>query len=321
MNILITGAAGFVGSHVVRFLLKNTDWNVIALVRMQRAGDLKRLENTMNNKRLQIIWHDMNDRLDVIHHYLPTLDYCINIAADSHVDYSIQNPRLVYLNNTRSVINLLEYLRFYQPTVKKVIQYSTDEVYGDVDEDYDCLETDALNPKNPYSASKAAGDMVAISYVNTYKMPIIITRTMNMFGEMQNPEKMIPKCIKHIRENERMPIHQIHGYIGTRHWLYVDESADSLFFLLQSDIKNEIYNIKGTIELNNLEIAKAIAQIMRKKLRFKMVDITKFRPGYDRRYTVNDNKIRKLGWKPKGIFKKQLEKTIKWYLKNPIWLT
>jgi len=325
MKCLLTGVAGFVGSHVLDYLLENTDWEIVANVRMKRTGDMQRIKYISEkhkdfDKRVKILWHDLRDPLKSVHRHIGDLDYIVHMAADSHVDDSINRPVEVCTNNYISTLNMLEYARHYQPNLKKFIQYSTDEVYGAAGLDMAFVESDKRRAGNPYSASKLAGEALADAWVNTYGLPIIISRTMNMYGQMQDPEKMIPKTMKFIAEGKVMTIHGSLGDIGSRFWLHAKSSASAIAFLLESPVYGEDFNVPGNIELDNLEIAEKVAGYMGKKLDYKFIESNSIRPGYDRRYSVNGDKIRDLGWENPYEFEDMLKDTVDWTMKHKEWL-
>lgn len=330
MRLAISGMSGFIGSHLWEHTMKTTDWDVVGLVKMDRAGDLNRIEETLLDhpewrKRTKVVRHDLNDSLNTVHKHIGKLDYIAHLAACSHVDTSIKDPVGVFTNNARSTVQMLEYARVHQPDLKKFIYFSTDEVYGPAPEDYDFKEGDNLRPSNPYSAGKAAGEMITIAYGVTYGLPYLITNTMNVFGERQDPEKLIPKCMKFIQNGEPMTIHGLPGNVGKRHWLHARNAADATLFLLQSDVVREKVHIVGDIEMDNLQMFKLIAKAMGKDevvegKDYTHVDFHSTRPGHDSRYSLDGTKLASLGWKAPLDFEKSLEKTVKWTLENPGWI-
>jgi len=251
------------------------------------------------------------------------LDFIVHMAADSHVDDSILRPVDVFTNNAVSSANILDYARKYQPKLKKFIYYSTDEVYGDADEGFEFTENDTLNPRNPYSAGKAAGEMAANAYRETYGMPVLIMRTENMFGERQDPEKFVPKIVGHILRGEAVPVHYTGDNIvvfGKRHWLYAKNSADAILFMLKCGDRIERVNVGSDVELNNLEMARKVADIIGKELVYESVKAHSIRPGYDKRYSIDYSLIKELGWVPPYTFDEALEKTVKFSVENPAWV-
>lgn len=329
-KLAITGMAGFVGSHLWEHTMKTTDWEVVGLVKMDRAGDLNRIQETLNDhpewaNRTTIVRHDLNDSLDVVHKHIGELDYIAHLAACSHVDTSIVDPVGVFTNNARSTVQMLEYARIHQPNLKKFIYFSTDEVYGPAPAGYDYTEDDKLRPSNPYSAGKAAGEMITMAYGKTYNFPYLITNTMNIFGERQDPEKLIPKCMKFIREGKPMTIHGTPGNVGKRHWLHARNAADAVIFLLKHDIIQDKVHIVGDVEMDNLQMFKLIAKSMGKESLeegkdFVYVDFHSTRPGHDSRYAMSGKKLASLGWVAPVQFEDSLKRTVEWTLKRPQWV-
>lgn len=332
-KILITGSAGFVGSHIVEHLLINTDWIIIGIDSFKHKGDSLRItdSNESKNNRYQVYYCDLNAPIskrlkDKIGH----IDYILNVASESHVDRSIEEPVTFIQNNVNLILNILEYCREVKP--EKFIQISTDEVYGAAIEPYKHEEWDIHLPSNPYSASKSAQEQICISYWRTYNVPLIITNTMNMFGERQDIEKFIPKVIRMVYNGEVVPIHGTTSYIGKRHYLHARNLADALLFIIKNvkvkkyyDIEDRIvlperFNIAGDVEVDNLELAKIISNIMNKELKYELIDFHSARPGHDRRYALDNSKIKSYGWECPISFEKSLNKTIQWTLENREWM-
>jgi dTDP-glucose 4,6-dehydratase len=251
------------------------------------------------------------------------------MASESHVDRSISSPVPFVENNVGIGLSMLEYARVVKPKV--FVQVSTDEVYGPMIGFKRHEEWDRLIPSNPYSASKAAQEMLAISYWRTYKLPVVITNTVNNFGERQDVEKFIPTVIKHILEGLPVPIHGKRGNIGSRFWLHARNHADAIMFILKNlvptlysgDEKSLVpdrYNITSDDELNNLDLAKMIAAHLKKKLKYRLIDFHTSRPGHDMKYGISGNLLRKRGWKQPVTFEASLFKTIDWTIEHPEWL-
>jgi dTDP-glucose 4,6-dehydratase len=329
-RLAITGMSGFIGSHLWEHTMKTTDWDVVGLVKMDRAGDLNRIQETLNDhpewaSRTKIVRHDLNDSLNSVHKHIGEVDYIAHLAACSHVDTSIADPVGVFCNNARSTAQILEYARVYQPNLKKFIYFSTDEVYGPAPEGYDFTEEDKLRPSNPYSAGKAAGEMITMAYGKTYDFPYLITNTMNVFGERQDPEKLIPKCMKTIQEGRVMTIHGTKGNVGKRHWLHARNAADAVLFLLQNPIVKNKVHIVGDIEMDNLQMFKLVSKYMGKDSvvegkDFCYLDFHSTRPGHDSRYAMSGHKLAKLGWVAPVGFEESIKRVVEWTKSHPEWL-
>ena len=331
MRVLYTGVAGFVGSHLLEHTMKTTDWEVVALVKMDRAGDLNRIEEILQDhpewrERVSIARHDLNDSLESVHKHIGEVDYIAHLAACSHVDTSIKEPVSVFCNNARSTAQVLEYARVKQPGLKKFLYFSTDEVYGPAPEGYDFTEDDKLHPSNPYSAGKAAGEMITMAYGKTYGLPFLITNTMNIFGERQDPEKLIPRSMQYLVKGEPMTIHGTKGNVGKRHWLHARNAADAVIFLLKHEIVNDKVHIVGDIEMDNLQMFELIAKVMGKGglkegKDYVYVDFHSTRPGHDSRYAMSGKKLASLGWVAPVKFEESLERTVKWTMERPQWVS
>ena len=327
MRILVTGGCGFMGSHFVKYLLKNTDWHIVVLDRIDVAGSLSRLnelkEYKKNKHRVTFVWHDLKSPLNtLICNQIGHVDYIFHLAASSHVDRSIQDPMSFVMDNVVGTCNILEYARWHYDGLKRFFYFSTDEVFGST-HNGKFKEWDRYKSGNPYSASKAGGEELALAYHNTYNIPVIITHCMNIFGERQHPEKFIPKAISHILRGDTLPIYaDITGTIsGTRNYVYVDTVSEALMFLVLNGEIGEKYNIEGTIEVSNLEMAENIAYILGYELHTRMIASDKVRPGNDFAYGIDGSKMRAMGFNPKISFPRTLRRVVNSYIKNPQWLT
>ena len=314
MKILITGGAGFIGSCFIRYILKKySNYKIINLDLLTYCGNLLNLKDIERNPNYEFIKGDIANKT-LIKKIIKQVDYIINFAAQSHVDNSIKTPEIFYKTNVLGTLNLLENTK--NSKIKKFIQISTDEVYGSIENGY-FDEKSPLSPNNPYAASKAAADLLAISYFKTYKTPIIITRSSNNFGEYQYPEKLIPFFIKKLLNNEKIPIYG-NGQ-NVRDWLYVYDHCRAIDAILHYGKIGEIYNISAHNEKTNLEITKFILDTLKKDETY--INYVKDRPAHDKRYAISTEKITKeLNWQPKYKFEEAFERTIKWYVNNQNWI-
>jgi len=326
-KILLTGSCGFVGHHFVEHFLKETDCDIIVLDKLNYAAqgfDRLRDIESFDNKRVKIFAVDLGMEIsDGVRQEIGEVDYIINLASESHVDNSISNPISFVQNNINLMLNMLGWARTLK-TLKKFVQFSTDEIFGTAPLDVDYKEEDRFNSGNPYSASKAGQECLCMAYSNTYKLPIIITRSMNIIGERQHPEKFIPMCIRKIFNGEVITIHADATKMkaGTRFYIHARNVAKAIHFLLTNNVElldridaaKGKFNIVGEKELDNLTLAQMIADYMGKPLKYEMVDFHSERPGHDLRYSLSGEKLKSLGF----VFPKNLEeslyKTIDWYL-------
>lgn len=328
-KIVITGSAGFIGMHLVKWILDKTDWQVIGIDSFRHRGDSERIMN-LGDGRYEIICHDLNSPISQrTVDRIGDVDYIVNMASESHVDRSITDPVPFVQNNVNLALNVLEYARIVKP--ETFVQISTDEVYGPCYAEGGHTEWSTILPSNPYSASKAAQEAIAISYWRTYGVPLIITNTMNNFGEYQDAEKFIPMICRKVMAAEEVTIHGSEEYIGRRFYLYAKNHADALLFLLLNH-KPKVYmdamvgqcpsrfHIAGDQEIDNLELARMVAKILKMDLKHKLVDFHSARPGHDRRYALDSSHIRNSGWAPPFDLQASLERTVSWYARNLAWL-
>ena len=339
-NVLITGGAGFIAHHLIYFLLKNTNWNIISLDRLDYSGNLNRLDNILSKiskiekSRLKIVFHDLKSEINPwVKKDLGDINIILHLAAGSHVDRSIDYPMEFVLDNVVGTANILEYARAINGSKKleKFVYSSTDEVFGPAPLGVDYKENDRYNSTNPYSATKAGGEELAVAYENTYGLPVFITHTMNVFGERQHPEKFIPMCIKKIRDGELVTIHsdKTKQIPGSRHYIHAEDVAEAIHFILTNNLENEVdfggakcpkFNIVGSEELNNLELAQIIAKCQNKELKYEMVDFHSSRPGHDLRYSLSGEKMKKLGWEPSIKLTDRIKQVVEWSLNNQNWI-
>ena len=316
---MVTGGLGFIGSNLVKMLL-DKGYKVINLDKISYASNFYNTKVFKNNKYYKFINCDIAKRKklnSILLKYKP--NGIFNLAAETHVDRSIDAPDKFIDSNIIGTYNLIECLRLYKKKNKKIkfIHVSTDEVYGDVSKGRS-KENDPYKPSSPYAASKAASDHLVSSYVRTYKIPAIVTNCSNNYGPRQHPEKLIPKIIYNILINKELPIYG--NGKNSREWIYVEDHCEALIKIYQKGKIGEFYNIGSNFNLNNLQICKILLDVAKKKIKVgknSKIKFIKDRPGHDLRYAINSNKIRNdIKWKPKTIFKKGIERTFEWYLNN-----
>jgi len=333
-KVIITGGAGFVGSHIVEHFLKNTDWDIVVLDKLNYASSgYDRLSDINcfgeNRHRVKIFTPDLQRPISVgLVQEIGEVDYILNLASESHVDRSIADPVNFIMNNVSLTINVLEYARLIKP--KKMIQFSTDECYGTAPDGVSYKEGDRHNAGNPYSASKDAQESICRAYSNTYGLNINITNSMNIIGERQHPEKFVPLCIRKIRDGETIQVHASADLkkSGTRHYLHARNIAQALQFILEKtnehldkeDASLGCWNIVGDREIANSDLAIMIGKIMGKEAKIEMISFHSSRPGHDLAYRLDGSKLKDAGFEYPVSFEKSLEKTIKWTLENPKWL-
>ena len=335
-HILITGGAGFIAHHLINLIIKTTDWRITTVDRLDYSGNLNRLADVMQDhspsarKRLRTIYHDLKaDFNPMILADIGKVDIIAHLAAGSHVDRSIERPMEFVMDNVVGTCNVLEMAR-KQDNLERFLYFSTDEVFGPAPEGVKYDEYDRYNSTNPYSATKAGGEELAVAFQNTYNMPIYITHTMNVFGERQHPEKFIPMTIRNVRDGNTVTIHSdsTKTIPGSRHYIHAEDVADATLFLLQNDfalhsdnngIKCPKFNICGATELNNLQLAQMIADAQDKPLKYEFMDFHSSRPGHDLRYALSGERMKRMGWTPKPV-EQRIRDVVKWTLENTRWL-
>ncbi|SHM93204.1 dTDP-glucose 4,6-dehydratase [Cyclobacterium lianum] len=328
-SILITGGAGFIGSHVVRlFVNKYPDYRIINLDCLTYAGNLENLKDIEDKDNYVFSKVDINEEklLEMVFNDYQVTDV-IHLAAESHVDRSISDPLAFVKTNVMGTVNLLNTARKYWKDLENHLFYhvSTDEVYGSLDDGGYFTETTPYDPQSPYSASKASSDHFVRAYANTYGMKTIISNCSNNYGPNQFPEKLIPLCIHNIKEKKSLPVYGKGENV--RDWLYVEDHARAIDVVFHKGIQGETYNIGGFNEWKNISIVRLLCEIMDKKLgreageSAKLITFVKDRAGHDLRYAIDAQKInRELGWAPSLTFEVGIEKTVDWYLDNDTWL-
>ena len=328
-NILITGGAGFIGSHVLRlFVNKYSDYNIINLDKLTYAGNLANLSDFENSPNYSFIKGDIQDKVFLEKLFIENkITDVIHLAAESHVDRSISGPMDFILTNIVGTANLLEVARNYWKSFENHIFYhiSTDEVYGSLGKTGFFLEDTAYDPRSPYSASKASSDHLARAYFHTYNFPIKISNCSNNYGSHQFPEKLIPLMINNIKTNKALPIYGKGDNI--RDWLWVEDHARAIDTIFHKGTIGETYNIGGWNEWTNIDLVKALCRIMDIKLNRpsgeseKLITFVTDRAGHDMRYAIDATKIKdELDWIPSITFEEGLEKTVTWYLSNTDWM-
>ena len=327
-TILITGGCGFIGHHFVEHVYINTDWNIVIIDKLSYASNgFERLRDTgcLNADRVKVFTNDLINPIPegIQKEIGKNVNYIVHMAAETHVDKSIKDPKLFLDNNINSTLNLLEYSRTL-PNLEIFFYFSTDEVFGPALNDTLFKEWDRHKPTNPYSASKSAAEQICVAYENTYKVPLMIVNVMNAFGERQHVEKFIPLCIKKIMNNETIEIHSYPDKkrSGTRFYIHGRNIAAAALFLINKGSIGEKYNIAGEKEVSNLEMAQLIAGYMKKELQYKMVDFHSDRPGHDLRYGLDGTKLFNMGFSLPLNFEESLRKTVEWTLlkENIKWL-
>jgi dTDP-glucose 4,6-dehydratase len=310
MSILVTGGAGFIGSNFVHYVVKkHKDSRVVVLDKLTYAGREENLQDI--REKIAFIRGDITKKEDV-EKSVKGCDMIANFAAETHVDRSIVEAGTFVLTDVHGVYNLLEAARKHG--ISRFEQISTDEVYGHI-ETGSFREEDKLKPRNPYSASKAAAELLCQAYSETYGLATVITRSSNNYGPYQHPEKLVPKTIIYAMLNKPIPVYGTGENV--RDWLYVEDNCEAIDLVLRKGKPGEIYNIAAKQEMKNIEIVKAILRLANKPE--SLITFVKDRPGHDLRYSLDIEKIQKLGWRPKMKFMEAMKRTVAWYQQNADW--
>ena len=333
MKVLMTGIGGAVGAHVMVHLLKNTDWKVIGLDSFRQKGYRDRIIDFTKDhpewqERLEVHQVDLACPIsNTLKEKIGPVDYILHLAAISDVQYSVENPRYTVMNNVESTVTMLDYAK--ENPHKAFIYFSTDEVYGPTRKGEAHKEWDVMRPSNPYAASKGMGELIAHAYWRAGWVKLILTNTMNNFSETQSPSKYPAMIQRKLQKGETVTVHGNENEIGSRFYIHSRNVADAVLYILrklpptlhkQGEIDEpDRYHIVGTEQLNNLELAQLIAELMGKTLIYELVDFHKDNPAHDIHYGMQDNKLRAAGWKPPLDLKTSLKNTIEWQEKNPEW--
>ena len=311
MKLFITGAAGFIGSNYVRHVLSTTDDEVTVFDALTYAGNLSSLDDVANDPRFRFVQGDICDRA-VVASAMDGHDAVVHFAAESHVDRSIVDPDTFVRTNCLGTNVMCDVAR--NVGVDRFLHISTDEVYGSI-EDGSFVETDRLGPRSPYSSSKAGSDLIALSYEETYGLPVIVTRSSNNFGPYQFPEKVIPLFVTNLLDGKKVPLYG--DGLNIRDWIYVMDNCAGVDVVLRKGVVGEIYNIGGGNETTNRELTEKVLSLL--GVGDEMVEYVQDRLGHDRRYSIDCSKANALGWVPSRSLDEALAETVEWYRANRAW--
>lgn len=333
-KVLLTGAGGFVGSHVLRHLLMNTDWEIVAPVTFRHRGNSDRIASAIQNRpewhaRVDVVMCDLAACVSsTVMERFAGCEVIFNVASESHVDRSIAEPGAFIRNNVDLMVNVLEIARVIKP--RMVLQMSTDEVYGPAYGDHRHAEWETIAPSNPYSASKAAQEAIAFSYWRTYGVPVVITNTMNIVGEMMSVEKFFPMIVRNLRDGVPVPVHVgDDGVSGSRFYLHARNLADAWLHLATNlapavyadgRTKPSRFHIVGEREVKNDDFVRMIADMMGVEAKIDPVAFHSSRPGHDLRYALDGSKLADFGWTPPVPLDESVRRAVDWTLAHPEWL-
>lgn len=332
-RVLVTGIGGNIGAHLMAHIFTNTEWEIVGLDSFRQKGDKSRIIDFCKDHpdwkpRLHLFQTDLCCPIsEKLRKDMGRIDYILHLAAISDVQFSVENPVYSIKNNVDSTLVMLELAREIKPKV--FVQFSTDEIYGPVEGDEAHKEWDTHKPSNPYSASKAATEDIAYCYWRTFDVPVIITNTMNNFGEAQSASKFPAIVQIKLNNDEVVKIHGDENEIGSRFYIHSRNVADALLWIINKGAYHHKagkldephkYHIVGNERLNNLEMAEMIAEFMGKELKYELVDFHKDNPGHDIHYGMSDNKLRKGGWKPPQTLRESMKNTVEWNMENTKWL-
>jgi dTDP-glucose 4,6-dehydratase len=331
-KLLLTGASGFIGSHALEYFLQTTDWDIVTPCSWSHKGTPERITEVLEKDptwkdRVTVITHDLTVPFtDITKKRLGKIDHIVNFASDSHVDRSITDPVPFIKNNVDLAITMCELAKDLKP--ETYVQISTDEVYSSAPDGIRYPEWSEILPSNPYAASKACQEAIAISYWRTYGVPLVITNTVNNFGFGQDSEKYLARLIRLIRNDEVVTVHGSEGNIGGRFYLHAKNHASAIKHIIDNKLVVEYkdsnekvyparYNVTSDDEVDNLSMAKLVAELMGKELKYELVEAHSNRPGHDRRYALDGTKLANTGWKLEFPFRESLEDYIKKELNSP----
>ncbi|MEN9644952.1 MAG: hypothetical protein RL238_1621 [Actinomycetota bacterium] len=311
MKLFVTGAAGFIGSNYARWVLANSDDEITIFDALTYAGNMESINDIVDGSRCRFVHANICDR-DAVLAAMDGHDAVVHFAAESHVDRSIKDPYAFVHTNVFGTNVLCDVAR--QVGVQKFLHISTDEVYGTIDEG-SFVETDILTPRSPYSAAKAGSDLIALSYVTTYGLPVVVTRCSNNFGPYQFPEKVIPLFTTNLLDGKKVPLYGDGGNV--RDWIHVEDHNRAAHLVLTDGVVGEVYNIGAHQEMTNKELTYALLELTGRDESF--IQPVDDRLGHDRRYSVNIDKVTALGWSMQRTFDESLQETVNWYRDNRWW--
>ncbi|EOO21940.1 MULTISPECIES: dTDP-glucose 4,6-dehydratase [Bacillus] len=316
MNILVTGGAGFIGSNFIHYMLKNYEtYKIINYDALTYSGNLNNVKSIQENPNYSFVKGKIQNG-ELLEHVVKERDVqvIVNFAAESHVDRSIENPIPFYDTNVIGTVTLLELVKKY--SYIKLVQVSTDEVYGSLGKTGKFIEETPLAPNSPYSSSKASSDMIALSYYETYQLPVIITRCSNNYGPYQYPEKLIPLMVTNALEEKKLPLYG--DGLNVRDWLHVTDHCSAIDTVLHKGRVGEVYNIGGNNEKTNVDVVEQIIKLLGKTK--KDIEFVTDRLGHDRRYAIDAQKMKnEFEWEPRYTFEQGLKETVEWYKNNVDW--
>jgi len=311
MKLFVTGAAGFIGSNYLRYVLENSDDEVTVFDALTYAGNLATLADLEDNPRYRFVKGDITDR-DAVREAMTGHDQVVHFAAESHVDRSIVNPDAFVSTNCGGTNVMCDIARELE--VDRFLHISTDEVYGSIEEG-SFSETDPLGPRSPYSASKAGSDLIALAYYDTYGLPVVVTRSSNNFGPWQYPEKVIPLFVTNLLDGKKVPLYG--DGLNIRDWCYVEDNCAGVDMVLRKGQIGEIYNIGAGNEITNRELTDRLLRLCGKGE--EMIEYVEDRLGHDRRYSIDISKAKALGWAPARDLDDAIAATVEWYTNNRAW--